>query len=81
MAQYLVGRNRYGHTIAKFEDSTQPLNVYSISNTRCRCPARTKSCKHLTIFRSWEKNGSKIGDVLDDSGTIIHNLLEGDLSA
>ena len=34
MAEYLVRKAKYGTEIAKFEDSSYPIDVYSVSSSR-----------------------------------------------
>lgn len=75
MTNYLVRRAKYGYEVAKFEESSYPVDVYRVSGSRCYCPARTRSCKHMKIFKAWERNGSTPGDVYDEKGTLVNNLL------
>jgi len=75
MSEYLVRRAKYGYEVAKFEESSYPIDVYSISGSRCFCPARTRSCKHMKIFKAWERNGSQPGEVYDDTAKIINRLI------
>ena len=75
MAEYLVRRVKYGYEVAKFEESSYPVGVYHVSGSRCFCPARTRSCKHIKIFKAWERNGSVSGEVYDEKGTLVNNLL------
>jgi len=72
--QYVIRRTRYSSEITKFEDRTYPSGTYTITDTRCFCPARTRSCKHMKIYRHWKRNGMKIGVVYDDSANEISNL-------
>ena len=75
MAEYLVRRNKYAYEVAKFEDSSLPVGVYPISGSRCFCPARTRSCKHMKIFKAWERGGSQVGEVYDDNAKIINRII------
>lgn len=74
MTTYLVRRSKYAYELAKFEDSSYPLDIYRISGSRCYCPARTRSCKHMKIFKTWERSGSVEGDVYDESGYKLNNI-------
>lgn len=76
MAQYILGKNAKNYQIAKFEDSRYPISVYSIYHNRCSCPARTASCKHVKLFKEWDKLGKPIGAVFDDSFSLIGNIIE-----
>lgn len=75
MADYLVRSVKYGYEVAKFEESSQPTGVYRVSGSRCYCPARTRSCKHMKIFKAWERNGSQVGEVYDDYAKVIGNII------
>lgn len=76
MAQYILGKNAKNYQIAKFEDSRYPINIYNIYSNRCSCPARTSSCKHIKIFKEWDKLGKPLGVVFDDNLKIIGNIIE-----
>ena len=80
MAEYLVRKAKYGTEIAKFEDSSYPIDVYSVSSSRCGCPARTRSCKHIRIVKAWEKADKKLGLVFDDNADIIGNIFSNESS-
>jgi len=75
MADYLVRRTKNAFEVAKFEESSYPLNVYTVTGSRCYCPARTRSCKHMKIFKAWERNGSNLGEVYNDSAEVINRLI------
>lgn len=78
MAEYLVRKAKYGTEIAKFEDSSYPVDVYSVSSSRCGCPARTRSCKHMKILKAWEADGRNQGAIYSDSAELLGNLFFGD---
>ena len=74
MAQYIIRKGRLKHEVAKFDDSSSPLDVYSISDRGCNCPARSRSCKHTRMVKTWKNNGSLIGEVYDDNIKVIGYL-------
>ncbi len=71
---YVIRRTRYSHEITKFEDRSYPSDTYTISDTRCYCPARVRSCKHMRIFKTWKKQGSVPGFVYDENATKVAEL-------
>ena len=73
MPQYMVREGKYGHEIAKFDDSNTPLDVYTINSRGCSCPARSRSCKHTRILRAW-RNSTLEGMVFDDDAQDIGNI-------
>tara|TARA_Y100000768_G_scaffold368281_1_gene332105 strand:- start:26 stop:307 length:282 start_codon:yes stop_codon:yes gene_type:complete len=73
MPQYIVRKGRYGHEIAKFDDSNTSLDTYTIDSRGCSCPARSRSCKHTRILRAWKKNTLE-GMVFDDDAQEIGNI-------
>jgi len=75
MAEYLVRSVKHGYEVAKFEESNSPLGVYRITGSRCFCPARTRCCNHMKIFKAWERNGSNFGEVYNDSAKVINRLI------
>jgi hypothetical protein len=74
MAEYIVRKGKFKHEVAKFEDSTYPIDVYSIGSRGCNCPARSRSCKHVKILKAWQKGDSEIGLVFNDNADIIGKL-------
>ena len=74
MTEYLVRRTKYAHEVTKFDDSSEPSGTYTIGGRGCNCPARTRSCKHIKIFKAWEKNGKPIGQIYDESANVIGSL-------
>ena len=74
MAQYIIRKGRLKHEVAKFDDSSSPLDVYSISDRGCNCPARSRSCKHTRMVKTWQTNGSLLGEVYDDNIKVIGYL-------
>ena len=75
MPQYMVRKGRYGHEIAKFDDSNTSLDVYTINSRGCSCPARSRSCKHTRILTAWKKNNVE-GIVFDDNAQKIGNVFD-----
>ena len=73
MPQYMVREGKYGHEIAKFDDSNTPLDVYTINSRGCSCPARSRSCKHTRILRAW-RSSTLEGMVFDDDAQEIGNI-------
>jgi len=74
MTSYLVRRTKYAHEVTKFDDSSEPSGTYSITSRGCDCPARIRTCKHIKIFKAWEKNGKQVGQVYDDSAQLTGSL-------
>lgn len=74
MANYLVRKGKFTHEVAKFEESNTPAGVYRITSSRCDCPARTRSCKHISILKAWQDNGKTEGAILSDNGSIVGNI-------
>lgn len=73
MPQYMIRKGRYGHEIAKFDDSNTSLDVYTINSRGCSCPARSRSCKHTRILTAWKKSNVE-GIVFDDDAQEIGNI-------
>lgn len=76
MANYLVRKGKFTHEVAKFEESNIPTGVYRITSSRCDCPARTRSCKHISILKAWETDGKTEGAIISDDGKVIGNIFE-----
>ena len=74
MAQYIVRQGRWSNEVAKFDDSREPIDVYTFNQRGCGCPARTRSCKHVRIVKAWEKADKKLGLVFDDNANIIGSM-------
>ena len=74
MTEYLVRRTKYAHEVTKFDDSSEPSGTYTIGGRGCNCPARTSSCKHMKIFKAWEKNGKPVGQIFSDNASVIGSL-------
>lgn len=74
MSEYLIRKVHNDFEITKFEDTAEPVAVYSIKSRKCSCPSRYRSCKHISILDSWVNKGSTIGAVLDDAGNILTTL-------
>ena len=80
MAQYIVRQGRWSNEVAKFDDTREPLDVYTFNQRGCGCPARTRSCKHIRIVKAWEKADMKLGLVFDDNADIIGNIFSNESS-
>ncbi len=76
MAQYIVRQGRWSNEVAKFDDTREPLDVYTFNQRGCGCPARTRSCKHIRIVKAWEKADKQLGLVFDDNANIIGNMFQ-----
>lgn len=76
--QYIIRRNKYNYEIAKFDDSSSPISVYTINHGKCDCPAWGYSCKHTRILNQWIKAGSPVGKVYDDEANVIGSLFTTD---
>ena len=74
MAQYIIRKGRLRYEVAKFDDSSTPLDIYSISDRWCNCPARSRICKHTRMVKAWQNNGSLLGEVYDDNLNVIGNI-------
>ena len=74
MANYLVRKGKFTYEVAKFEESNTPVGIYRITDSRCDCPARTRSCKHLSILKAWQDNGKTEGSIISDNAEIIGNI-------
>lgn len=80
MAQYIVRQGRWSNEVAKFDDSREPVDVYTFNQRGCGCPARTRSCKHIRIVKAWEKANRKLGLIFDDNANIIGNMFDNEKS-
>tara|TARA_B100000963_G_scaffold212504_1_gene185167 strand:- start:974 stop:1255 length:282 start_codon:yes stop_codon:yes gene_type:complete len=76
LAQYIVRQGRWSNEVAKFDDTREPLDVYTFNQRGCGCPARTRSCKHIRIVKAWEKADKQLGLVFDDNANIIGNMFQ-----
>lgn len=74
MSQYLIRKNKHKLELAKFEDSDRPIDVYTIADNKCNCPSRYANCKHKKLAVIWQKDGSPIGNVYNDSGSVIGSI-------
>lgn len=74
MAQYLLRKGKLNYEIAKFDDSSQPLDVYIFYSRGCSCPSRSNNCKHTAILKAWQKAGKPEGAVYDDAANLITTL-------
>ena len=80
MAQYIVRQGRWSNEVAKFDDSREPIDVYTFNQRGCGCPARTRSCKHVRILKAWEKADKQLGLVFDDNARVIGNIFNNEKS-
>ena len=71
MSEYYVRKGKYAPEVAKFNESNQPLDVYSFTSRGCSCPARTKNCKHSRMVDKWESMGCPVGLIFNDSAEVI----------
>ena len=78
--QYIIRRNEQHYEIAKFNDSSTPVSVYTIKYGKCDCPAWGYSCKHTRILNQWVKAGSPVGRVYDDEANVIGSLFTADFN-
>lgn len=55
-----IKKNTY--EIAKFEDTNYAVDVYTITNNKCNCPAswRSTSCKHHKILTEYKKDTDSV---------------------
>ena len=74
MAEYLIRKGKFTDEVAKFEESDYPIDVYTINSRGCSCPARSRSCKHIKLIKTWKSMNSPIGAVFNDNADIIGNL-------
>lgn len=80
MAQYIVRQGRWSNEVAKFDDSREPIDVYTFNQRGCSCPAWTRSCKHVRIVKAWEKAKKPLGVIFDDNANIIGNIFNNEKS-
>ena len=78
MAQYIVRQGRWSNEVAKFDDSREPIDVYTFNQRGCGWPARTRSCKHIRIVKAWEKADKQLGLVFDDNANIIGSMFSNE---
>ena len=74
MAQYLLRKGIINYELAKFDDSADPIEVYTISYRGCNCPSRYSKCKHSTILTAWQKANEPQGLVYNDKAEVIGNI-------
>jgi hypothetical protein len=74
MAQYLLRKNVAHYEIAKFDDSTEPVDVYIFGTRGCSCPSYHSRCKHVRILDIWKAAGEPAGTVYNDEGVVLGNL-------
>ena len=78
MPQYIVRQGRWSNEVTKFDDSREPIDVYTFNHRGCGCPAYTRNCKHVRIVKAWEKAGKPLGSVFDDNANIIGNIFNNE---
>ena len=74
MSEYYVRKGKYAPEVAKFNESSLPIDVYSFNSRGCTCPARTRSCKHSRMIDEWESRGRPVGLVFDDNAEVIWQM-------
>ena len=74
MSLYLLRKINNDYSIAKFEDSSDPIDVYTINSRGCSCPSRYRNCKHAKLLKIWQNNGCIPGQVYDNDGHLINTL-------
>ena len=73
---YVLRRTRYQYEITKFEDRSEPADTYTIYSDKCYCPARIKNCKHMRIFKQWQKDDMPLGTIYDNNANKIGSLFQ-----
>ena len=73
---YVLRRTRYQYEITKFEDRSEPADTYTIDPDKCFCPARIKNCKHMRIFKQWQKDDMPLGVIYDNDAKRIGSLFQ-----
>ena len=71
MSEYYVRKGKYAPEVAKFSDSREPLDVYTLTSRGCTCPARTRNCKHTRIVDRWELWVVHKDVVFNDSAEVV----------
>ena len=71
MSEYYVRKGKYAPEVAKFNDSREPIDVYTFTSRGCTCPARTRACKHSRMVGKWESMGRPVGLVFNDSAEVV----------
>lgn len=75
MSEYLLRkRNKITYEIARFDNSSSPINVYNIVSRKCSCPSRYANCKHVKLLKIWQENLEPFGVVYNDEGKQIGSL-------
>ena len=74
MANYILRKGKFSHEITKFEESSYPSDVYRVSDRKCDCPSRYRSCKHVNIFKTWESENYPAGRIYDDQAKKVGEL-------
>jgi uncharacterized Zn finger protein len=74
MSEYIVRKGKFSDEVAKFEESSYPIDVYTINTRGCSCPSRYRTCKHTKILKAWNKINNPVGVVFDDEANIVGNL-------
>jgi uncharacterized Zn finger protein len=75
MTEYSIREVKHNtYELAKFEDSADPVAIYTLSKRGCSCPARSYNCKHRTIFSVWESMDKPIGTFFDELGRKVGSI-------
>jgi hypothetical protein len=74
MAQYLIRKGKLNYELAKFDDSADSIETYTIYNRKCSCPSRYSTCKHTKILAAWQQAEEPQGLVYDDKANVIGNV-------
>lgn len=74
MAQYLIRKGPIYDEIAKFDDTSEPVDVYVFTKRGCSCPASMRNCKHTRIYAAWNALKKPIGVVFNDSADVINTI-------
>lgn len=79
--QYYIRKHEDGsHTIAKFDDGSEPIVTYTVKGKSCDCPAglHRGRCKHIAMIANWSEGYYYEGNSLVPLG-FTEPLLYGDL--
>ena len=63
--------------LQSLKNQSAPTGIYRVTSSRCDCPARTRSCKHISILKAWESAGKVEGSIISDDARVIGNIFEG----
>lgn len=71
MSEYLLRKVKGHYSIAKFDSSDSPVDVYTFYPRGCSCPAGRRGCKHQKILKEWQKLKEQPGFVFNDEAVVI----------